>query len=65
MLTGFVCGLAAFRPARTPRVLSGAIVARLALVAALLAGATFLVPWRVSVALRDFDRSAPEDARPR
>jgi rhomboid protease GluP len=48
MVTGFICGFAAFRPAGTRPVLDARRAVRLALVGIVIAGVAWLIPWRVS-----------------
>jgi rhomboid protease GluP len=66
MVTGFVCGLAAYSPPRTARKLTAPILSRLGVVVVALVGVTFLVPWRTNEALRELDqRGQPDETRPR
>jgi rhomboid protease GluP len=66
LVAGFVCGLAAFRPAGTRPVLDARRIVRLAVVAVVLAGVGFLVPARVEKAwIEDQQKDASEDSRPR
>jgi rhomboid protease GluP len=66
LVAGFVCGLAAFRPAGTPPVLDGTRLGRLAVVAIVLTGLVFLIPRRVENAWIEHVRQDPsEDSRPR
>jgi rhomboid protease GluP len=48
LVTGFVCGFAAYLPAGTRPVLNARRIVRLGLLGLVLAGAAYLVPWRVS-----------------
>jgi rhomboid protease GluP len=67
LLAGFVCGLAARRPAKTPPTLGFARFARLAIVALVIAGIAFLVPGRVDAARAEWieQQRIPLDSRPR
>jgi rhomboid protease GluP len=66
LVTGFLCGLAAFRPAGTGLVLDRVRLARLAVVAVVLAGLAFLVPVRVEHAwIERQNQRGSEDLHPR
>lgn len=64
LVTGIVCGFAAWRPARTPPVLGPTSLLRLAGVALVLAGLVLLVPRRVDAAI-DTELQRRELPRPR
>jgi rhomboid protease GluP len=67
LVAGFLCGLAARRPVRTPPVLGPARFMRIAIVALAITGLAFLVPGRVEDARADWieQHRIPVDSRPR